>query len=70
MPTRVRKPKQKASVEGTVGKIATAIIAKLRNHTFFSFPELREAVANALNEFNAAPFQKRQYIAEGLFSIT
>lgn len=29
MPAGVRKPKQKASVEGTVGKIATAIIAKL-----------------------------------------
>lgn len=28
MPAGVRKKKQKASVEGTVGKIATAIIAK------------------------------------------
>ena len=36
MPTGVRKPKQKASVEGTVGKIATAIIAKLRNEEFSS----------------------------------
>lgn len=39
MPTGVRKPKQKPSVEGTVGKIATAIIAKLRNRTFNSARE-------------------------------
>lgn len=32
MPTGVRKPKQKASVEGTVGKIATSIIAALSNY--------------------------------------
>lgn len=61
MPTGVRKPKQKPSVEGTVGKIATAIIAKLRHKTFYSFTELKEAVAIALNAFNAAPFQKCQY---------
>ena len=36
MPAGIRKPKQKASVEGTVGKIATAIIARLRNETFYS----------------------------------
>ena len=49
MPTGVKKPKQKASVEGTVGKIATAIIAKLRNRCFFSSVELKEAVSNALD---------------------
>lgn len=59
MPTGVRKPKQKPSVEGTVGKIATAIIAKLRNHTFQSFGELKAAVNQALQEFNEALFQKR-----------
>lgn len=62
MPTGVRKPKQKASVEGTVGKIATAIIAKLRHKTFYSFMELKESVADALNAFNAAPFQKRSIV--------
>jgi len=61
MPTGVRKPKQKPSVEGTVGKVATAIIAKLRHQTFYSISALKEAVANALQEFNTAPFQKRQY---------
>jgi transposase len=60
MPTQVRKPRQKASVESSVGKIATAIIAKLRNETFYSFQSLKHALTKALMEFNEAPFQKRE----------
>lgn len=45
MPVPVRMPKAKASVEGTVGKVATAIIAALRNETFHTFDALRCAVA-------------------------
>ncbi|MBO2516352.1 MAG: integrase [Clostridiales bacterium] len=60
MPTGVRKPKQKPSVEGTVGKIATAIIASLRNKTFYSLPELNIAISEKLYDFNHAPFQKRE----------
>ena len=60
MPAGVRKPKQKASVEGTVGKIATAIIAKLRNEVFYSFEDLKGAVARKLHEFNHERFQKRE----------
>lgn len=59
MPGRVKKPKDKASVEGTVGKIATAIIAKLRNEEFRSFEELKTAVNKKLVEFNEEKFQKR-----------
>jgi transposase len=61
MPTGVRKPKQKASVEGTVGKVATAIIASLRNETFYSLAELKIAVRKKLDEFNRRPFQKREF---------
>ena len=60
MPAGVRKPKQKASVEGTVGKIATAIIAKLRNEVFYSFTDLKAAVSKKLYEFNHNDFQKRE----------
>lgn len=60
MPTGVRKPKQKASVEGTVGKIATAIIAALRNQTFYSIEQLQIAIRMKLEEFNKRPFQKRK----------
>lgn len=60
MPAGVRKPKQKPSVEGTVGKIATAIIAKLRNEVFYSLEELKFSVSKELKEFNETPFQKRE----------
>lgn len=59
MPTGVRKPKQKASVEGTVGKIATAVVARLRDRTFHTLEELNEAIREMLDEFNVSPFQKR-----------
>ena len=60
MPAGIRKPKQKASVEGTVGKIATAILARLRNETFYSFEDLKAAVAKKLYGFNHESFQKRE----------
>jgi hypothetical protein len=59
MPAGVKKPKHKASVEGNIGKIATAIIAKLRNEVFYSFEALCLAIRKKLDEFNAEPFQKR-----------
>lgn len=60
LPTGVKKPKHKASVEGSVGKIATAIIARLRNETFTSLSALNAGIRSALKEFNEKPFQKRQ----------
>ena len=60
MPAGVRKPKHKPSVEGTVGKIATAIIAKLRNRTYGTLEELKPELAKELQVFNNAPFQKRE----------
>lgn len=60
MPAGVKKPKQKASVEGTVGKIATAIIARLRNNEYTSIYDLKTDVAAALEDFNNKPFQKRE----------
>ncbi len=60
MPAGVKKPKQKASVEGTVGKIATAIIASLRDEVFYSFEDLKAAVSKRLYEFNHKNFQKRE----------
>ena len=67
MPAQVRKPKQKASVEGTVGKIATTIIASLRNVEFHSFEELYQAVREKLDEFNTTPFQKRDGSRKEIF---
>lgn len=60
MPAGVRKPKQKPSVEGTVGKIATAIIARCRNDVYYSFADLKKSVSDKLHKFNHEPFQKRE----------
>jgi len=59
IPARVRKPKDKSSVEGTVGTISTWIIAALRYGQFFSLSELNEAIREKLDEFNRKPFQKK-----------
>ena len=67
MPAGVRKPKHKPSVEGTVGKIATAIIGKLRNETYYSIDEIKLAVARELIKFNDAPFQKREGSRSSIF---
>jgi hypothetical protein len=59
VPARVRRPKDKPAVEGTVGVISTWIIAALRDRQFFSIRELNEAVKEKLSEFNEKPFQKK-----------
>jgi transposase len=59
LPARVRKPKDKPSVEGAVGIISTWIIAALRNWKFFTLQELNEAIRGKLEEFHKKPFQKK-----------
>ena len=68
IPTGVRKPKGKASVERAVGILSTWIIAALRNRQFFSLPELNEAIWQKLSDFNRKPFQKRPGSRESAFS--
>lgn len=59
IPARVRHPKDKPSVESSVGNLSTWIIAALRNWQFFSLHELNEAVRKKLAAFNDKPFQKK-----------
>lgn len=61
MPAGVRKPRHKASVEGTVGKLTTSVIAALRDVEFCSLGELHEAIREKLDAFNSAPFPKRDH---------
>lgn len=67
MPARVRHPKDKSSVEGTVGVISTWIIASLRNQQFFSITELNESIKVKLLEYNEKPFQKRKGSRQSAF---
>ncbi len=58
IPTRVRKPKDKAKVEKAVQDVEYSILAPLRDRTFFSLAEANEAIAKLLSAFNQKPFQK------------
>jgi transposase len=59
IPARVRKPKDKANVEGTVGIISTWILAAIRTQQFFSLNKLNKTIKSKLLEFNNKPFQKK-----------
>lgn len=44
LPGRVRRPKDKPSVENTVGHVATVVIASLRDRQFTSLAQLQQAI--------------------------
>jgi hypothetical protein len=60
VPARVDRPQDKSHAEGTVKHTSTWIIAALRNRKFFSMHELKTAVSEKLEEFNAKEFKKRE----------
>ena len=60
VPARVDRPRDKSAAEGTVKYTSTWIIAALRNRKFFGLHELKSAVAEKLEEFNAKDFKKRE----------
>ena len=58
LPARPRAPRDKAKVEAAVQHVERWIMAPLRNQTFFSLGELREAVVPRLAALNERPFKK------------
>ena len=60
VPTRVRHPRDKAMVENTVGKLTTALLAKMRNLQFFSIDEYNLHLEKELEKFNLKSFQKKK----------
>lgn len=68
VPARVLHPKDKSLAEGTVKFVTTWIIAALRNRRFFSFEEVRKAVAEKLQELNHYPFKKREGCRHSAYS--
>lgn len=59
VPARVKRPKDKASTEGTVGYVSRYIIGTLRNYQCFSIKDLNKKIHELMEEMNHAPFQKR-----------
>lgn len=55
--TRVRKPKDKASVERHVNIVYQQIYARMRNEEFYSLEELNSRILELLDELNHKPMQ-------------
>jgi transposase len=67
IPTRVRRPKDKAKVEVGVQIVERWILARLRDRQFFSLPQLNRAIADLLPELNGKPFQKMPGSRQSMF---
>jgi transposase len=58
IPTRPRKPRDKAKVEAAVLIVERWILARLRNQRFFALTELNTAIRGLLDELNARLMRK------------
>jgi transposase len=67
IPTRVRKPKDKAKAEVGVQVVERWILARLRNRTFFNLTDLNEAIGELLDELNARPMEHLERSRRELF---
>lgn len=61
LPTRVRKPKDKALVESAVYIFYTRIYAPLHDKVFHSLRELNEAIRSLLDKHNNAMYQQKPF---------
>ncbi|NLW85346.1 MAG: IS21 family transposase [Planctomycetes bacterium] len=59
IPARVRKPKDKSPVEGSIGWLEVWLLEWLRHQTFYSFRELNAAIKDRIGELARRPFKKR-----------
>jgi len=59
VPARVRHPKDKPNVEGTVKIVSTWILSALRNHKFFTLADLNAEIKTRLKAFNEKLFHKK-----------
>ena len=67
IPARVKRPKDKSTVEGAVGILSTWILAAIRNDQFLSLAELNRSIREKLTEFNTKEFQKKEGSRASLF---
>jgi len=67
IPARPRRPRDKAKVEAAVLVAERWILAVLRNRTFYSLEELRDAVAELVERLNNRPMRKLKKSRRELF---
>ena len=58
LPTRVRKPRDKAKVEVAVQIVQRFVLARLRNRRFFSLVALNVAIGECVSDLNAKVMRK------------
>lgn len=68
LPTRVRKPKDKASVENTVKLLTTKNIIRTRNYQCFGLDDYNDYLRKELDRFNQKPFQKKPGSRHSMFN--
>jgi transposase len=67
IPARVRSPRDKNQVEGSIGWLETWLLEWLRGKQFTSFHELNAAIKIRVAELVKRPFQKRAGSRESVF---
>jgi transposase len=67
LPTRSRKPKDKAHVEKAVSIVYTRVFAPLRDRVFYTLAALNQAIREQLLIHNQTPFQLRPETRAELF---
>jgi transposase len=67
LPTRVRRPRDKAKVEVAVLVVERWILARLRNRRFFALAELNRAIAELVADLNARPMRRLGVSRRDLF---
>ncbi len=67
LPTRVRRPRDKAAAEAGVLTVERWVLAPLRNRQFFSLAELNAAIAAEVAKVNTRPFRGEMSSRKDLF---
>jgi len=67
LPTRARKPRDKALVEGAVNIVYNRIFSVIRNQLFFNLPELNIAIWELLENYNTINFKGKDHSRKNLF---
>jgi transposase len=68
LPTRIKKPRDKAKVENAVRLVSRYLLGKLRNRRFFSLEELNDAVRDCVTAINAKVMKRLNKSRNELFA--
>lgn len=67
VPARVKKPRDKSTVEGSVGWLETWLLEWLRGKRYFSLDELNRDIRARMNDLAARPFTERPGSRKSVF---